>query len=276
MSTYDTTLTNGLNMSKLPDILVELVCVEDDAQTKVVNWSHDSELKELRSWCWVSDHSGRKTMNTFMSYNKRFTRAMRSLEAFHNAYADHPVINKLTEILTESWSRRFHLYRETRSIYHEMQKNMNVRQEQLMAEKDPFDDKFTNRVQADVKAIVELRDAWIRDYSPKVIKSLDDIPFISNAYDRDYAVRSMLAVGSFLDTALPPADQPSSSSMKQSPASSSSTLSTSGESLKICNSSMTALTSDRHNSSSMDVFLSLMAKFREKQDEASFIMSPSM
>ena len=36
---------------------------------------------------------------------------------------------------------------------------------------------------------------------------------------------------------------------------------------------MTALTSDRHNSSSMAVFLSLMAKFREKQDEASFIMS---
>ena len=36
---------------------------------------------------------------------------------------------------------------------------------------------------------------------------------------------------------------------------------------------MTALTSNRNNSSSMAVLLSLMAKFREKQDEASFIMS---
>ena len=54
-------------------------------------------------------------------------------------------------------------------------------------------------------AIIKLIDAWIRDYYPKVIKRLDDIPFISNVYDRDYAAIYMLAAGSRLNPSQPTA-----------------------------------------------------------------------
>ena len=45
----------------------------------------------------------------------------------YSTSVDKPVTSRITKV----WSRRFKVYRETRSVFHQLIKNMNLRREQM-------------------------------------------------------------------------------------------------------------------------------------------------
>ena len=68
----------------------------------------------------------KKSFGPIISSIKRFTKAMNVLSDYRTS-VDQPVISRITK----AWSRRFKVYRETRSVFLQLIKNMNLRQEQL-------------------------------------------------------------------------------------------------------------------------------------------------
>ena len=80
--------------------------------------SKDRTPESVQRLCWMIDLEGRHHLLKFLSYNKRFTRAMIALEAYQSTILDQPVVSRIVGPLTESWSRRFQLYRKTRRIFH--------------------------------------------------------------------------------------------------------------------------------------------------------------
>ena len=54
------------------------------------------------------------------------TKVMNALSDYSTS-VDQPVISRITK----AWSRRLKVFKETRSVFHQLIKNMNLRQEQL-------------------------------------------------------------------------------------------------------------------------------------------------
>jgi hypothetical protein len=78
-------------------------------------------VESIQVACWRVDFYGRGSLMKFLSFNK----------PYHSANVDQPAASRITAVLTESWFRRFQLYRETRSVFHKLLKSMNLRQKQM-------------------------------------------------------------------------------------------------------------------------------------------------
>ena len=151
---------------------------------------------------WRIDYYGRVYLMKFLSYNKRFTKAMNALSTYHSAHVDQPAASRITAALTESWFRRFQLYRKTRKVFHKLLKNMNLRREQLKVwvvteeTKASSVQDFDNKIAIDHLAIRKLAGpdtVWYNDSTNPPSASLEDIPNI-NDIDENYAGRALLSM----------------------------------------------------------------------------------
>ena len=164
--------------------------------------SENQTTDSIQRVCWRIDYYGRGYLMKFLSCNKRFTKAMNALSAFHSAYGDQPAVSRITAALTESWLRRFQLYRKTRRVLHKLLKNMNLRREQLRmwvvpkATEASCIQAFERKITIDHLAIGKLAGpdtVWYNylQYPPSA--HLNDIPNISDI-DKDYAGRALLSM----------------------------------------------------------------------------------
>jgi hypothetical protein len=147
--------------------------------------SENQTTESIQRVCWRIDYYGRGYLMKFLSCNKRFTKAMNALSAFHSAYGDQPAVSRITAALTESWLRRFQLYRKTRRVLHKLLKNMNLRREQLRmwvvpkATEASCIQAFERKITIDHLAIGELAGpdtVWYNDSQSPPFASLEDIP----------------------------------------------------------------------------------------------------
>ena len=173
--------------------------------------------ESIQRVCWRIDYYGRGYLMKFLSYNKRFTKAMNALSAYHSANVDQPAASRITGVLTESWLKRLQLYRKTRRVFHVVLKNMNLRREQLKVWVVPKENEascvqvFEQKITIDQLAIRELagpETVWYNDCTYPPSASLEDIPDI-NDIDGDYAGRALLSMDAsthaHLDHTLSPA-----------------------------------------------------------------------
>ena len=117
-------------MARLSDLLSELDVVDKLAEGQVnklvANISDWSSSKHAESvfyhpgwdWTWSSNlYFDKYVLTEFLSFNKRFTKAMKALSSFHSASND---FRRMAGICLGSWSQRFQVFSRTRRAFHKL------------------------------------------------------------------------------------------------------------------------------------------------------------
>ena len=130
--------TTNTIMARLSDLLSELDVVDKLAEGQVnklvANISEWSSSKQADSvfyhpgwdWTWSSNlYFDKYVLTKFLSFNKRFTKAMDALTSYHSTIDG----SRMVEKCVESWSQRFQVFRRTRRDFHQLLKVIKRRRE---------------------------------------------------------------------------------------------------------------------------------------------------